>query len=94
MENFVCYKAPEPENYIGSGITHCGTDPALKIESNMDDFTIRNFHLVDNGCNINAVELRNLENQAVYADGTLFEVKERTENLELKNFTDIRINKI
>ena len=93
IENFTCYKAPVPENYVGSGITGCSREPALKVESNMDDFTIRNFRFVDNGSKSNALQLRNLENQVVYADDTLYEVKERTENLELENFTDIRINK-
>lgn len=95
MENFVCYRARVPENYAGSGITSCGNNPAIQVESYADNFTIHNFRFIDNGKDGSyALQLRNLENQAVYADDTLYEVKERTESLELTNFTDIRINKI
>lgn len=95
MENFVCYRAPVPENYKDSGITRCRRNPALKVESYMDDFTIRNFRFIDDGTDDSyALQLHNLEKQAVYANDTLYEVKEKTERLELKNFTDIRINKM
>lgn len=93
IENFTCYPAKAPEACVADGMTQSGTNAAIQVESNTDAFEIRNFRVIgDVPADFTALQLRNLENHSVYADGVLYTVHEKGETLNLMQFTDLRIN--
>ena len=95
IEDFTCYRTPVPAEYRDSGITPCSNNPAIQVESNTDAFSIRNFRMLTKEENAAcALQLRNLENQVVLADGVAYTVKNKGESLELPPFASLRINKI
>jgi len=94
IENFRCFPVPNMDS--SSGMTGGTTQTALMMETKVDNFIIKNFEQItrdDAPKDFSAMKMRNVADINVCADGVEYHIKEKSDVLDIGNFTDIVINK-
>lgn len=91
FENFTCIP-----NFDPSG-RRMPPEAALKFESQMDNFEIRNFSFVEDEENkgiCHALAMKNVVNEKVIIDEKEYTISEKTDTINLSGFANIRVDKI
>ncbi len=94
IENFTCYpvnvKADHPRCTLPEPYH------ALRLEVNFNNFVIKNFNKTEGvgSCESYALYMKNVRNNKITADGKEYLLKEKSDELLLENFSEIRIDTV
>lgn len=92
MENFICY--PVMELPVGWKGTACKPSVAVLFESQMNNFNIRGFKMVNaEKSEVAVLKAKNLVNQNINADGKDYSFNKKEDVLILDNVTELKVSR-